>query len=253
MTKDNASAALVAKPGEGTSVVDHKNIYEAFIAIMNEVGYVQKTGINKAQNYKYAGEAQLIETLRPVMLKHGVLCVPGEAKVCKVDHIVVGAIGSEKKTYRTVIRYTFVYTHAASSTHLQVQAIGEGVDTGDKAAYKAATGALKYALRQAFLIETGDDPEKDDDKDIPKREVTASVFSNAAKRKDFEAKLTKEMEAAPDLGELRAVWKDALPILTELKESESDYENTSYEHLVKMKDQIKATIESLGMNDGIKY
>ena len=35
---------------------------------------------------------------------------------------------------------------------------GEGSDTGDKASNKALTGAYKYALRQTFCIETGDDP-----------------------------------------------------------------------------------------------
>ena len=243
MTK---SSTLAKESPESTGVI-HKNIWEAFIGIMSEVGYVQKTGVNKAQNYKYAGEAQLIETLRPVMLKHGVFCVPGEAEVCKSDCVVTGAVGSEKKTYRTVIRYTFVYTHASSGTHLQVQAIGEGVDTGDKAAYKAATGALKYALRQAFLIETGDDPEKDD-----ALEKTASVFATNAKRNDWSAKLEKQMESCPDLGELRAVWNDALPILTELKDSAADYDQVTYTHLVKKKDLTKASIEAL-VSDEISY
>ena len=36
---------------------------------------------------------------------------------------------------------------------------GEGADAGDKAPYKAMTGALKYALLQSFLLGTGDDPE----------------------------------------------------------------------------------------------
>lgn len=37
--------------------------------------------------------------------------------------------------------------------------IGEGMDTGDKAIYKAITGAQKYVLMKTFLIPTGDDPE----------------------------------------------------------------------------------------------
>lgn len=236
MTKNNASAALVAKPDEGTSVVRHDNIHEAFLAIMNEVGYVQKTGFNKAQNYKYAGEAQLIEALRPALLKHQVVCIPSEAAE-KVDCFIVDG----KKTFRTVINYTFVYTHVPSKTHIQVAAIGEGVDTGDKSAYRAATGALKYALRQPFLIATGDDPEKDD---LPAKESVASVFSSNAKRNDWSSKLEKQMESCPDLGELRAVWEEALPVLTELKDSAANYDNVAYLHLVSMKDRVKATIVS---------
>jgi hypothetical protein len=44
---------------------------------------------------------------------------------------------------------------------LSVPSYGEGRDSGDKAPYKALTGALKYALIQTFLIATGDDPEEE--------------------------------------------------------------------------------------------
>ena len=44
---------------------------------------------------------------------------------------------------------------------LSVPSYGEGRDGGDKAPYKALTGALKYALIQTFLIATGDDPEEE--------------------------------------------------------------------------------------------
>ena len=38
---------------------------------------------------------------------------------------------------------------------------GEGIDKGDKAGYKAYTGALKYYLANTFMVATGDDPEKE--------------------------------------------------------------------------------------------
>ena len=45
--------------------------------------------------------------------------------------------------------------------HLVKEVPGEGLDAGDKAPYKAMTGALKYALLQSFLLPTGDDPEEE--------------------------------------------------------------------------------------------
>ena len=44
---------------------------------------------------------------------------------------------------------------------MTVKVAGEGLDTGDKAPYKAMTGALKYALLQSFLLATGDNPENE--------------------------------------------------------------------------------------------
>lgn len=197
MTKaGNASEALVTKQDER----EPANIGEAWLAIMNEVGYVQKAGelkINGKLQYKFTGEAQLIEALRPVMLKYKVICVPCEAKIHTADYIVVG----EKKTYRTMIEYTWVYTHVPSQTHMQVQAIGEGLDNGDKAAYKAATGALKYALRQAFLIETGDDPDKE-------RVEEEKLFKNSATRNEFTRQLIASIDKAESTSELTIIWND---------------------------------------------
>jgi hypothetical protein len=53
--------------------------------------------------------------------------------------------------------YTFMDVDTAEE--ITVKVAGEGLDAGDKAPYKAMTGALKYALLQSFLLATGDDPE----------------------------------------------------------------------------------------------
>jgi hypothetical protein len=59
------------------------------------------------------------------------------------------------------LRFTWTLTDGETGETLSFQSIGTGADSGDKAAYKAATGALKYALLTGFLIPTGDDPESD--------------------------------------------------------------------------------------------
>lgn len=247
MTKNNAAATLVAESSERTEV-SHQNIGEAFLAVMNEVGYVQKKGVNTVQKYKYAGEAQLIEALRPVLLKHKVICVPGAVEIVDTGVVVAGAVGQEKKTYRVVAKYTWIYTHVPSNTHMQIEVIGEGVDTGDKAAYKAATGALKYALRQPFLIETGDEPEAHDlPEDKPRKK--SAVFETKTAREEFEMRLTKQMENAPDIGELKAIWDEAYPLLNDLRQSENEADQYSYAHLLKMKDVVKMSIHALSKSE----
>jgi hypothetical protein len=137
----------------------HANIHDAILAVYKEVGYVQKTGVNQAQKYRYAGEADLIAALRPVMLEHGITVNPAGVNLLDYEGTVLtDAHGNQKKTNRIVGVYKFDFIHESGSI-LSAQVVGEGVDNGDKASYKAATGALKYALRQTFLIETGDEPE----------------------------------------------------------------------------------------------
>ena len=60
---------------------------------------------------------------------------------------------------RVVMAYTFMDVDTAEE--ITVKVAGEGLDAGDKAPYKAMTGALKYALPQSFLLATGDDPENE--------------------------------------------------------------------------------------------
>ena len=131
------------------------SVHAAIIAIMGEVGYVQKQR-TQGLNYSYASEAALIAALRPAMIEHGVYVS------------VFDVVETIRDTYETKngasMNSTFTgakvrFTHAPSDTHIDVYAQGEGADIGDKSSNKAMTGLLKYALRQTFLIETGDDPD----------------------------------------------------------------------------------------------
>ena len=56
---------------------------------------------------------------------------------------------------------TYTFMDADTAEEISVKVAGEGLDPGDKAPYKAMTGALKYALLQSFLLATGDDPEEE--------------------------------------------------------------------------------------------
>jgi hypothetical protein len=134
---------------------EHKDIHAAINAVMGEVGYVQKTKTN-GLNYSFASEADLIKALRPVMIEHGITFYPSGVQIVANEAYETS---NGKLMNRVIGMFTFTFTHAPSGTSLQVTVLGEGADVGDKASNKAMTGALKYALRQTFVIETGDDPD----------------------------------------------------------------------------------------------
>lgn len=58
--------------------------------------------------------------------------------------------------------------------------MGEGADSGDKAPYKAMTGAAKYGLRGVFGIAMTDDPEKFDGKEEPEKKGGQKVEKKVA-------------------------------------------------------------------------
>lgn len=138
-----------------------KNIDQAIHAIMQEVGYVQKVKAPNL-NYTYAGEAALIEALRPSMVKNGVF-----VHVKKILDTRREAYTTKSGTPMTNTTITAIlsFVHAPSGTERDVESTGEGSDSGDKSQNKAMTGLYKYALRQTFCIETGDDPDRFDSAD----------------------------------------------------------------------------------------
>jgi hypothetical protein len=136
-------------------MTDNSNIHTAINAIMKDVAYVQKQK-SGGLNYSFAGEAALISALRPPMVEHGVyMAVVGLADIRRGEYTTAKGSVMQLVDLTATIRFT----HAPSGTSIDVVALGSGADTGDKASNKALTGAYKYALRQTFCIETGDDPD----------------------------------------------------------------------------------------------
>ena len=127
-----------------------KNIATAICKVMAAASHVQKTGKNSFHGYNYASDADLLRVIQPAMSDAGLIMVP--TQVAQSDKQL-----DKGKTQTDVhVEYTLVHSSGESMT---IQAVGRGIDKEDKGPYKAMTGALKYALRQTFLVPTGDDPE----------------------------------------------------------------------------------------------
>lgn len=161
------------------------NIQEAVIAVMNDVGYVKKTK-SGGLTYSFAGEAALIAALRPSMVENNIFMFVSEIHDMKRENYTT-AKGTAM--VNTVILANVTFTHAPSNTSITVQAVGEGSDAGDKSANKAMTGLYKYAIRQTFCIETGDDPDK-----FPSEQRKAQSGISDELWKHF-TKVAKEAEA----------------------------------------------------------
>ena len=56
----------------------------------------------------------------------------------------------------------FILTDVETGYSIRSTHSGIGFDKGDKALYKAKTGAIKYFFATTFLVATKDDPERDD-------------------------------------------------------------------------------------------
>jgi hypothetical protein len=133
-----------------------KNLLQALNKVMAAVGYVQKESKNTFHNYKYASEEDLLTTLRPALVKEGLLLIPSLDGVVAMD---------EHGNTNLVMDYTLAHVSGEIwDKPIRVPGCGNDKNTkggvGDKGTYKALTGANKYLLFKLFQIATGDDPEK---------------------------------------------------------------------------------------------
>lgn len=140
--------------------------------IMEAVGYVPKTGTNSAQGYKFVQASVVADKVREQLAKLSVSMTPTQ-----IDVISEGVTPSGKQALLT-LRFTWTLTDGDTGETMSFQSIGSGADSGDKAAYKAATGALKYALLTGFLVPTGDDPEADASTDQQVVAAAKKIFDN---------------------------------------------------------------------------
>jgi hypothetical protein len=127
--------------------------------IAEEVGAVRKTQQNTSPGagWNFRGVDQVTNAISPVMLKHGVRILPG--KVLRYDHgqIEVGGNRTRMTHARVHVRYTIC---GPVGQRLKGEAVGEAMDSGDKATAKAMSVAWRTFLLETFMLPT-DEPDPD--------------------------------------------------------------------------------------------
>lgn len=133
-------------------------IYWQIAKAMADVEAITKNRKNTSQGYQFRGIDDVYAELHPIFAKHQIFTLPTILSERTEDRTSRGGAGL---IYRVLhIKYTF---YAVDGSSIETSVIGEGMDSGDKAANKAMAVAHKYALLQAFCIPTEDpkDPEND--------------------------------------------------------------------------------------------
>lgn len=125
--------------------------------VMSDVKRVPKNGYNSFSKYNYATESDIAEKVRESLSEQNVVMLPDVEEHTTREH--VNRKGYTEYIATVMVKFTFI--DGDTGENLSIHCAGEGQDPGDKAIYKAITGAQKYALMKAFMIPTGDDPEAD--------------------------------------------------------------------------------------------
>lgn len=186
---------------------------------LKEKGVLQKGGKNDFDRYTYFSEAQYKALFTELFSANGL-----ELKFDELDYLTFE--GSEKQANGRMPRLEFTLFDIDTGFFEKTNITGEGIDKGDKAGYKAYTGALKYYLANTFMVTTGDDPEKEspevkmnekqpERKATPKQiEILNRVYQGENMAKLLTANGIEKIEDIP--------MKKASELITKLKERKAE-------------------------------
>jgi hypothetical protein len=160
------------------------------------IGSIEKDGYNKFHDYEYVTEAAVKRAVGPALraaglfvssVTHHILPQSTPTAVLCETTVIVGMVGGGSIA-------------VSDNTFVVGKSIGSGSDKGDKAAYKAMAGGLKYALTSLFLIPT---PDEDAEYDGGKKEPKAAKPA-AEPKPEPKPKAAKEPKAAKPAAEPKA-------------------------------------------------
>jgi hypothetical protein len=171
-------------------------IFKKIPAIMCEIPSIGKDRKNTGQGYNFRGIDDVYNFVQPLLAKHGVFM---SAEILSDHHEERTSKQGTVMMYRVLnMRYSFV---AEDGSSVSTDAVGEGMDSGDKASAKAMSIAQKYAILQMFLVPTEEpkDPENDNPEVKPKAAPRAVEMITPDQRIVIKKLIDDKQEAGEDV------------------------------------------------------
>lgn len=162
------------------------NIFQKLLAISTEINRVAKNLTVKAgaETYKAVGEADVLTAVKPLEDSFGVYSYPVSREIID-SGIHETKSGTKMLFMREKVVYRFVNVDNPAE-YVDMESIGDGMDSQDKAPGKATTYADKYALLKAYKIQTGEDPDGNGSEDMKDHTSTSKKYETQQSKTEFE-------------------------------------------------------------------
>jgi len=130
-------------------------LYKKILAVQKVLEPLEKNGWNDFQKYRYSTAGDVLLPVQRACNEQGLI-------------VLADCIESKIEPGRASVIVRLTVTDSETGESLSVTAPGYAEDyswkdnrpSGDKAVYKAITGATKYAIRSCFCLPSDDDPER---------------------------------------------------------------------------------------------
>ena len=172
-------------------------LYKKIHAVMCETEGIEKNltvGFG-GNSYKAVGEASVLNEIKPLLKKHGLVLFPIELDVNEKLDVFPTAKGDTSRLM-TQIKAKYKIVDIDTGEFEILETIGNGVDTQDKASGKAMTYALKVLLQKTFMLFSGEDTDNEHSDAITDKNTApkASSKPNTAPKTPAKPKVKSEKD-----------------------------------------------------------
>lgn len=179
------------------------NLWQRIAAAQKAVDYIQKEK-KSGMNYSIVSHDAVTAKVRPVLVENGVLYYP-----IGIENVQDGN--------RTQVKLTVRFVNVDKPDEFfDVPSLGYGIDSQDKGPGKAISYAVKYALLKTLGLETGDDPDLDQNVTHEPQPMQAANgtqgASKAASRADYD-RISKAFQNAAGMQALTKVYQDNVAVI----------------------------------------
>jgi len=223
------------------------NVYQRLAEAMKEVTYVLKEQ-KRGMQYSIVSHDAVTAKVRPALLKHGI-----------VYHPVAMEIKQDGNRTEMQISVRFVNIDEPAD-YFDVPSAGYGIDAQDKGPGKAISYAVKYALLKALGLETGDDPDMDQDvRHEPAPKASTTIRTTPAPQAILtgapEDRPSNKTVSPPSERELRlltkaeADYREIVKVAIDAATSSKSLETIWIEQEPKIKDKFSANLRQVIIKD----
>lgn len=142
---------------------------------LKEKGILKKDRVNDFDRYAYFSEAGYKKLFTELFSNNDLELTSTEIAVHEFE------TNSSKQPTGRQVTLKFILTDIETGFYEESLVTGEGIDKGDKAIYKAYTGALKYYLANTFMVATGNDAEAESPQAKRNEDIMPELIAEVAK------------------------------------------------------------------------
>jgi hypothetical protein len=161
------------------------SLYKKMHAVMCESEAISKEmTVGFGQNaYKAVSEASVLNEIKPLLKKHGLVIFPVAMEVVDRYDIFTTAKGESSRLMTQVkAKYKIVDVDTGESEILET--VGNGVDTQDKASGKAITYGYKALIQKTFCLFSGEDSDNEHSDNVTDKQTKKSPVKQSPSQPD---------------------------------------------------------------------